>query len=74
MTKLGDLLERAMQVIVALRWGAHHTGEVHPEVEAEVRATLSQLYGAKCDVDQSPPVDQAGGDAPEAAAGRGDDI
>jgi len=52
MSKLGQLLERAMQVIVALRWGAHHTGEVHPEVEAEVRKTLSELYGAKSEVDE----------------------
>lgn len=54
MSKMAELLERAMQVIVALRWGAHHTGEVHPEVEAEVRETLSQLYGAKRDAEHEP--------------------
>jgi len=54
MSKMAELLERAMQVIVALRWGAHHTGEVHPEVEAEVRETLSQLYGAKRDAELGP--------------------
>lgn len=54
MSKMAELLERAMQVIVALRWGAHHTGEVHPEVEAEVRETLSQLYGAKRDAEHGP--------------------
>ena len=65
MSKMGQLLERAMQVIVALRWGAHHTGEVHPEVEAEVRETLSQLYGAKRDVDALDP-DEGAPDAAQA--------
>ncbi len=56
---IGELLERAMQVIVALRWTAHHTGKVSPELEAEARATLTLLYGGKqsIDPDPSPPLD-----------------
>ena len=48
---LGNLLERAMQVIVSLRLSAHRTGEVPPEVEAEARETLARLYGAKQEVE-----------------------
>lgn len=53
---LGVLLERTMQLIVALHWHAHRTGEVTPEMEAEMRETLAGLYEAqqKADLDANP--------------------
>lgn len=58
---LGELLERAMQVIVGLRLTAHRTGEVTPEMEAEARDTLARLYGAKQEIepDPAPPDEKA---------------
>lgn len=53
---IGKLLERAMQVIVTLRWTAHHTGEVAPELEKEVRDTLALLYGEKQRLDPDSPA------------------
>ncbi len=61
---IGKLLERAMQAIVALRWTAHQTGKVSPEVEAEVRETLKLLYGEKQAIEPDPLPHEHDADGP----------
>lgn len=61
---IGELLERAMQVIIAFRWNAHQAGRVSPEMEAEARQTLNLLYGTKQTVEPDPLLHESDADGP----------